>query len=62
MDKPQPEVHIRADKEARYEYVGKVITDAQRAGIQKVAFITQPEHGSVRNDRRHGRRSFLTWQ
>jgi len=46
-DLPQPEVHIRADKDARYEFVGKVITDAQRAGIAKVAFITQPEHGSA---------------
>jgi biopolymer transport protein ExbD len=39
---PQPEVHIRADKNARYEYVGRVIVDAQRKGILKVAFITEP--------------------
>src|SRR5215510_7344892 len=35
-DKPQPEVHVRADKTTRYESVGRVILDAQRAGIQKV--------------------------
>src|SRR5215510_890103 len=40
--KPQPEVHVRADQQTRYEYVGKVILDAQRAGIQKVGFITEP--------------------
>jgi biopolymer transport protein ExbD len=40
--KPQPEVHVRADQSTRYEYVGKVILDAQRAGIQKVGFITEP--------------------
>jgi biopolymer transport protein ExbD len=39
---PQPEVHVRGDQETRYEYVGKVIYTAQRAGIQKVGFITEP--------------------
>ena len=42
MRKPQPEVQIRGDQEARYEYVGKVILAAQRAGITKVGFITEP--------------------
>jgi biopolymer transport protein ExbD len=40
---PQPEVHIRADKDARYEYVGRVIATVQRGGIMKVGFITDPE-------------------
>ena len=45
---PQPEVHVRGDQEVRYEYVGKVIFTAQRAGIQKVGFITEPpEKGAV---------------
>jgi biopolymer transport protein ExbD len=39
---PQPEVHVRGDKDARYESVGKVIYTTQRAGIQKVGFITEP--------------------
>jgi biopolymer transport protein ExbD len=39
---PQPEVHIRGDENARYEYVGKVVLLCQRAGIAKVGFITQP--------------------
>ncbi|MFT5642519.1 MAG: biopolymer transport protein ExbD [Janthinobacterium sp.] len=38
----QPEVHIRGDQNVRYEYIGKVIYTAQRAGIQKVGFITEP--------------------
>ncbi len=42
---PQPEVQIRADKEVRYEFVGRVVVDCQRAGIQKVGFISQPEAG-----------------
>ncbi|MGO8915608.1 MAG: ExbD/TolR family protein [Stellaceae bacterium] len=40
---PQPEVHIRADKEVRYEFVGRVVVACQRAGIAKVAFITEPQ-------------------
>lgn len=39
---PQPEVHVRGDQETRYEFVGKVVYTAQRAGIQKVGFITEP--------------------
>lgn len=39
---PQPVVHVRGDQEARYEFIGKVIYTAQRAGIQRVGFITEP--------------------
>ena len=39
---PQPEVHIRADTEVRWEPVGRVNVACQRAGIAKVGFITEP--------------------
>ncbi|MBN9566126.1 MAG: biopolymer transporter ExbD [Alphaproteobacteria bacterium] len=39
----QPEVHIRGDKSVRFEAVGRVVLDCQRAGILKVGFITEPE-------------------
>jgi biopolymer transport protein ExbD len=39
---PQPEVHVRGDQETRYEFIGRVITACERAGIAKVSFITQP--------------------
>jgi biopolymer transport protein ExbD len=39
---PQPEVHIRGDQEARYEQIARVVVACQRAGIQKVGFITEP--------------------
>jgi len=39
---PQPEVKIRGDQQTRYEAIGKVLYTAQRAGIQKVGFITEP--------------------
>ena len=40
--KPQPEVHIRGDRDSRYESVGRVVFGCQRAGIVKVGFITEP--------------------
>ncbi|HEV2264038.1 MAG TPA: biopolymer transporter ExbD [Stellaceae bacterium] len=43
---PQPEVHIRADRNVLYEFVGRVVVDCQRAGIERVAFITEPQGGS----------------
>jgi biopolymer transport protein ExbD len=43
--KPQPEIHIRADKETRYEAIGRVMYAIQRGGIQKVGFLTEPDHG-----------------
>ena len=39
---PQPEVQIRGDMAAQYEGVGKVLLACQRAGIVKVAFVTEP--------------------
>ena len=39
---PQPEVQVRSDAGARFEGVGKVLLACQRAGIVKVAFITEP--------------------
>jgi|SRR5476649_351333 biopolymer transport protein ExbD len=40
--KPFPEVHIRGDKNVRFEAIGRVILACQQAGIQKVGFITEP--------------------
>ncbi|MFT4508785.1 ExbD/TolR family protein [Caballeronia sp. 15711] len=39
---PQPEVHVRGDQVTRYEFIGRVVTACERAGISKVSFITQP--------------------
>ena len=45
VQKPQPEIHIRGDKDTRYEAVGRVMYMVQRGGIQKVGFLTEPDHG-----------------
>jgi len=41
-EKPQPEIHIRGDEDGRYQAIGRVMYDAQLAGIAKVAFVLQP--------------------
>ena len=41
---PQPEIHIRGDSNARYQFVGQVLVTTQQIGIKKVAFITEPDH------------------
>ena len=43
--KPQPEIHIRADRDTHFESVGRVMYLIQRAGIVKVGFLTEPDHG-----------------
>jgi len=39
-----PEVHIRGDKDARFETIGRVILAAQEAGVPKMGFITEPRN------------------
>ena len=39
---PQPELHIRADANAAYSYVGQVIDTAQGYGFSRVSLITEP--------------------
>jgi biopolymer transport protein ExbD len=39
---PQPAVHIRGDMSSRYEAIGRVMFQAQRAGVQKVGFVIEP--------------------
>ena len=39
---PQPDLHIRGDKEVRYERVAQAMAAAQRAGVRKIGFVTDP--------------------
>jgi biopolymer transport protein ExbD len=39
---PQPNLHIRGDKAVRYERVAQAMAAAQRAGVRKLAFVTEP--------------------
>ncbi len=40
---PQPEVRLRADRDARYGVIAGIISEAQGAGLQRLGFVTQPE-------------------
>jgi len=42
VEKPQPEIHIRADKDTLYQYIGRVLYAISRGGVVKVGFITEP--------------------
>jgi biopolymer transport protein ExbD len=39
---PQPEIHIRGDRDGVYQPVGKVVAACRRAGLAKIGFITEP--------------------
>ena len=36
---PQPELHIRPSKRARYDVVARVLASAQRNGMRKIGFV-----------------------
>jgi biopolymer transport protein ExbD len=39
---PQPELHIRGDVRADYDAIGYVVYAAQRSGVARVGFVTEP--------------------
>ena len=41
---PQPDLHIRGDKNVRYERVAQAMAAAQQAGLRKIGFITEPKN------------------
>jgi biopolymer transport protein ExbD len=42
QDKPSPELHLRADRSTPYEKVADIMAAAQRVGVDKIAFVTDP--------------------
>ncbi|MCW5574662.1 MAG: biopolymer transporter ExbD [Burkholderiales bacterium] len=40
---PQPELHLRADRDTRYQKLAWVMSTAQNAGISKIGFVTDPK-------------------
>ncbi|MGF6932225.1 biopolymer transport protein ExbD [Paraburkholderia sp. UCT70] len=43
---PQPELHLRADRKVPYERVAIVMSAAQRGGLTKLGFVTDPQLGN----------------
>ena len=42
---PQPEIHLYADHNTRYQALAEVMAALQTAGLQKVGFVTTPNNG-----------------
>ena len=40
---PQPDLHIRGDRDVRYERVAQAMAAAQQAGLKKIGFVTEPK-------------------
>jgi biopolymer transport protein ExbD len=40
---PQPELHLRGDRDARYESIARVLFTIQQGGLLKVGFMTEPK-------------------
>jgi biopolymer transport protein ExbD len=40
---PQPELHLRADRQVRYQRIAEVMSAAQQAGLAKIGFVTDPK-------------------
>ena len=38
---PQPQLYIRGDKKVPYEHVAQAMSAAQRAGLEKIGFVTE---------------------
>ena len=36
---PQPEIHLRPDREAKYDVLAQVLRDAQRLGVHNFGFV-----------------------
>jgi biopolymer transport protein ExbD len=39
---PQPELHLRADRETRYQVIAEVMAEAAKAGLAKIGFVSDP--------------------
>ena len=46
---PQPDLHIRGDRDVRYERVAQAMAAAQQAGIKKIGFVTEPRRSQGAN-------------
>jgi len=40
---PTPELHLHADKLTTYQALAEVMSEASKAGVSKIGFVTQPE-------------------
>jgi len=41
--RPQPEIHLHADRAARYQPIAEAMADAANAGVARIGFVSEPE-------------------
>tara|TARA_R110000824_G_scaffold155226_6_gene327812 strand:- start:108612 stop:109040 length:429 start_codon:yes stop_codon:yes gene_type:complete len=41
---PQPEIHLRPDRDVAYDYVAKVLSTAQRLDVTKIGFVGNEQY------------------
>jgi biopolymer transport protein ExbD len=44
--RPQPELHLRADRATAYQALAEVMADAANAGLTRIAFVSDPRSDS----------------
>ena len=42
----QPELHLHADRDTRYDVIARIMAEAQRSGLKKIGFVTDPSVAS----------------
>ena len=43
QQEPQPEIHLRADRAARYQAIAEVMADSANAGMGRIGFVSEPD-------------------
>ena len=41
--RPQPEIHLRADRTTQYQPIAEVMADSANAGIGRIGFVSEPD-------------------
>ncbi len=44
LQEPQPEIHLRPNRLAKYDIVAKVLAYAQRLGVRKIGFVGNEQY------------------
>ena len=45
---PLPELHLRADRETRYQVIAEMMAEAANAGLSKIGFVSDPPEAANR--------------
>lgn len=44
---PSPELHLHADRNTRYEVIAELMSEAGKAGLDKIGFVTDPSQAAA---------------